>query len=60
MFCGFVFSSDVLLKIAAALRCSMPDEWPVNSDPSCSHGANLAPGKFNPLKIAGFVLRKNL
>jgi hypothetical protein len=38
----------------------MLDEWPVNSDPSCSHGANLAPGKFNPLKIAGFVLRKNL
>jgi hypothetical protein len=55
MFCGFVFSGDVLVKVAAALRCSMPDEWPVDSDPSCSHVANLALDKFNPLKFAGFV-----
>jgi hypothetical protein len=55
MFCGFVFSGDVIVKVAAALRCSMLDEWPVDSDPSCSHGDNLAPGEFNPLKFAGFV-----
>jgi hypothetical protein len=64
MFCGFVFSADVLVKVTAALRCLMPDECPANSDLSCSHGANLAPGKFNPLgfarfvKFASFVLRK--
>ena len=54
MFCGFVFSANVLVKVAAAFRCSMPDEWPVNSHPSCSHGANLALGKFNRLKFTGF------
>ncbi|KAG0514728.1 hypothetical protein BDA96_01G288700 [Sorghum bicolor] len=52
--------SELFCISKAALGCSMLDEWPVNSDPSCSHCANLAPGPSDCHFLAAYTLNAEL